>query len=256
MNKKVLIVDDNPMFLGMVEEHLSKAGYEFRSTTDGSYAIQLTDQWKPDLILLDLMMPGLDGFTVARRIREFSSTPIIILSVKGEEDDILRGFEVGVDDYIVKPFSSVELLARVRAVVRRFNTADLEYHGAKFQQGDLVIDTEAARVLKAGNEIEVSVTEFKVLAMMAASMGKILTPEELLASVWGPGYRSSKTILWVSLSRLRQKIEEDPKHPIHIITVPGTGYVMPRKPGGSYNGNMSSSKHRSLKEEKDATDEG
>ena len=253
MTKKVLIVDDDPMLLGLVEGHMSKAGYEVRSTTDGSNAIRLTDQWKPDLILLDIMMPGMDGFTVAKRIREFSSTPIIILSAKGEEDDILRGFEVSVDDYIVKPFSSVELLARVRAVVRRFNTADLEYQGAKFQQGDLIIDTEAARVLKGGNEIEVSVTEFKILATMAGSMGKILTPEELLASVWGPGYRRTKSILWVSLSRLRQKIEEDPKHPIHIITVPRVGYVMPKKPGGSYNGNTSSLLLGSPKDEKEAS---
>lgn len=256
MAEKVLVVDDDPTLLSMVEEHIRKAGHEVRSTTDGSYAIRLTDEWKPDLILLDIMMPGMDGITVARRIREFSSIPIIILSAKGEEDDILQGFEAGVDDYIVKPFSAEELLARVRAVVRRFNTPDLEYHGAKFQQGDLVIDTEAARVLKGGNEIEVSVTEFKVLATMSASMGKILTPEDLLASVWGPGYRSTKSILWVSLSRLRQKIEEDPKHPIHIITVPGTGYVMPKKPGGSYNGNMSSTNRSSPKEEKDASDEG
>jgi DNA-binding response OmpR family regulator len=255
MAKKVLIVDDNPMFLGMVEGHLSKAGYEFRSTMDGSNAIRLTDQWKPDLILLDIMMPGIDGFTVAKRIREFSSTPIIILSVKREEDDVLRGFDVGVDDYLVKPFSSVELLARVRAVVRRSNTSNLEYHGAKYQQGDLVIDTEATRVHKGGNEIEVSVTEFKVLAKMSASMGKIVTSEELLASVWGPGYRNTKSILWISLSRLRQKIEEDPKHPIHIITVSGVGYVMPEKPGGSYNGDRSNSKRSSPKEEKDASNE-
>ena len=256
MAEKVLIVDDDPMLLGLAEEHLGKVGYDVRSTTGGSNAIRLTDEWKPDLILLDIMMPGMDGFTVARHVREFSSIPIIILSAKGEEVDILEGFDAGADDYIVKPFSSVELLARVRAMLRRSNRSDLEHNGARFQQGDLIVDTEAFRVLKAGNEIEVSVIEFKVLATMAASMGKILTHEELLASVWGSGYRNVKSILWVSLCRLRQKIEDDPKHPIHIITVPGVGYVMPKKPGGSYNGNMSSSRRSSPKEEKEASHEG
>jgi DNA-binding response OmpR family regulator len=253
MTKKILCVDDDPMFLWLVEELLSKAGYEVRSTIDGSNAIKLTDQWKPDLILLDIVMLGMDGFMVAKRIREFSSTPIIILSAKGEEGDILRGFEVGVDDYIVKPFSSVEILARVRAVLRRFNTEDLKYHGVKFQHGDLIIDTEAARVLKGGNEIKLSVLQFKLIATLAVSMGKILTHEELLASIWGPAYRRAKTILWVSINRLRQKIEEDPKHPIHIITVPRIGYIMPKKPGGLSNGNMTSLKLGSPKEEKDAS---
>jgi DNA-binding response OmpR family regulator len=242
MTKKVLIVDDDPMLLSLVGEHLRNADYSVRSTTDGSNAIQLTYEWQPDLILLDIMLPGMDGLTVTRRIREFTSTPIVILSAKGQEADILRGFEAGVDDYIAKPFSSEELLARVRAVSRRFDRADLDYQWARYQHGDLLIDTEAGRVLKVGDEIELSATQFKLLATFAASMGKILSPEELLSAVWGPGYRAAKSILWVAISRLKQKIEDDPRDPQHIITVPRAGYVMPREPGGSYNGDSSNSK--------------
>lgn len=248
--EKVLIVDDDPMLVSLVEEHIRNAGHEVRSTTDGAYAIRLVEEWKPDLLLLDIMMPGMDGFTVASRVREFSSIPIIILSAKGKEADILQGFEVGADDYIVKPFSSVELLARVRAMLRRSDSSDLDHNGARFQQGDLIVDTEAGRVFKSGSEIELSVTQYKLMATLASSMGKILAPEELLAAVWGTGYRSAKSILWVAISRLKQKIEPDPKHPVHIITIPRVGYFMPKKPGGTYNGNMSSSKGSVLKEEK------
>jgi DNA-binding response OmpR family regulator len=238
MAEKVLIVKDDPKLASLVEEYIRKAGHDVRSTTVGSYAFRLVDEWKPDLLLIEITSPGMGGFSIARQVREFSSIPIIILSTKGEEADILQGFEVGADDYIVKPFSSVELLARVRALLRRFHKSDLEHHGARYQQGDLIVDTEAGRVFKSGIEIELSVTQYKLLATMASSMGRILLSEELLGSVWGPGYKSSKSILWVAISRLKQKIEQDPKHPLHIITIPRVGYVMPREPGGSYDGKL------------------
>lgn len=253
--KKVLVVDDDPMLLNLVGEHLRKSGYDVRSTSDGLNAVRITDEWKPDLILLDIMMPGMDGLTVTKRIREFSSTPIVIVSAKGDEKDILQGFEAGGDDYIVKPFSSAELLARVRAVIRRFDRTDLEFHWDRYQHGDLSIDPEAGRVLKGGDEIELSVTQFKLLSILAASMGKIMSSEELLAAVWGPGYRGEKSILWVAISRLKQKIEDDPAHPMHIITVPRIGYVMPKKPGGSYDGNVTNSRIGDSEELGGASDE-
>lgn len=218
--------------LAMVEGHLKAYGYDVQSTLNGSKGISITNQWNPDLILLDIMMPGMDGYTVACRIREFSSIPIIVLSAKGEEEDLLAGFDAGADDYIVKPFSAPELLARTRAVLRRFvrDTND-EYYQPVYEHGDLKIDLDGARVSLNGVEINTSATEFKLLKKFAVSMGEILTTEELLASVWGPDYRYDKSILWVSISRLKQKIERDPKNPVHILTIKKIGYMMPMIPG-------------------------
>jgi DNA-binding response OmpR family regulator len=177
---------------------------------------------------MDVMMPIMDGFTTTQRIREFSAIPIIILTAKGDERDLVRGLDAGADDYVVKPFSAQELLARVRAVLRRSETQGLEdFHHKIFRHGDLVIDVDRASVEVRGDEISVTATEFRLLVTMAGSMGDVLTREELLASVWGPDYRNEKTILWVTLSRLRQKIEKDPKNPVHIVTRQGIGYIMP-----------------------------
>ena len=141
----------------------------------------------------------------------------------------MEGFEAGADDYIVKPLSFPTLLARVKAVLRRFEVEDLEYYYQPiYEHGDLIIDVEACRVTVGGDELILSATEFKILKKLADSMGRDVTTEELLSSVWGPGYRTDKTILWVAMSRLKQKIEKDPQNPIHIITVTGVGYTMPK----------------------------
>lgn len=228
MPAKILVVDDDTTMLKMVEGHLQSAGYIVKSATDGSIGLRLAADWSPELILMDVMMPVMDGFTTTKRIREFSATPIIILTAKGDEHDLVRGLDAGADDYVVKPFSSQELLARVRAVLRRSETQGLEdYHHKIFRHGDLVIDVDRASVVVRGEEINVTATEFRLLVSLAGSMGDVLTREELLASVWGPDYRNEKTILWVTLSRLRQKIELDPKNPVHIVTRQGIGYAMP-----------------------------
>lgn len=228
MPAKILVVDDDPTMLKMVEGHLQSSGYIVKSATDGSMGLRLAADWSPELILMDVMMPVMDGFTTTKRIREFSATPIIILTAKGDEHDLVRGLDAGADDYVVKPFSSQELLARVRAVLRRSETQGLEdYHHKIFRHGDLVIDVDRASVVVRGEEINVTATEFRLLVSLAGSMGEVLTREELLASVWGPDYRNEKTILWVTLSRLRQKIELDPKNPVHIVTRQGIGYAMP-----------------------------
>ena len=228
MPAKILVVDDDPTMLKMVEGHLQSSGYIVKSATDGSLGLRLAADWSPELILMDVMMPVMDGFTTTKRIREFSATPIIILTAKGDEHDLVRGLDAGADDYVVKPFSSQELLARVRAVLRRSETQGLDdYHHKIFRHGDLVIDVDRASVVVRGEEINVTATEFRLLVTLAGSMGDVLTREELLASVWGPEYRNEKTILWVTLSRLRQKIELDPKKPVHIVTRQGIGYAMP-----------------------------
>lgn len=233
MPAKILVVEDDPTMLKMVEGHLQGSGYKVKSATDGSIALRITADWEPELVLMDVMMPVMDGFTTTRRIREFSAVPIIILTAKGDERDLVHGLDAGADDYVVKPFSAQELLARVRAVLRRSETQGLEdYHHKIFRHGDLVIDVDRASVVVRGDEISVTATEFRLLVTMAGSMGEVLTREELLSSVWGPDYRNEKTILWVTLSRLRQKIELDPKNPVHIVTKQGIGYVMPDLPEG------------------------
>jgi DNA-binding response OmpR family regulator len=170
----------------------------------------------------------MDGFTATERIREFSTVPIIILTAKGEERDRVRGLDLGADDYIVKPFSAQELLARVRAVLRRAERhTDDDFHHPIFQHHELEIDLARARVATNDDEISLTATEYRLLQTFAASMGRVQTPEDLLTNVWGPEYRDDKEILWVCLSRLRQKIEPDPKNPIHIVTRQGIGYLMP-----------------------------
>jgi DNA-binding response OmpR family regulator len=228
MPTKILVVDDDPTMRNMVEDHLRVVGYDVKSAVDGGMAIQTTRDWNPELILMDVMMPVMDGFTTTRRIREFSSIPIIILTAKGDEEDLVRGLDAGADDYVKKPFSAKELLARVRAVLRRSEPQGMEeYHHKVYRHGDLEIDVDRAMVTVGGEEISVTATEFRLLVTLADSVGQVLTREELLSSVWGPDYRNEKTILWVTLSRLRHKVEKDPKRPIHIVTRQGVGYTMP-----------------------------
>lgn len=226
--KTILVVDDEPRYLRLVEINLVTDGYQVTTATDGQQAVEAVAMDQPDLVLLDIMMPVMDGFTACERIREFSSVPIIILTAKGEERDRVRGLDVGADDYIVKPFSAQELLARVRAVLRRAERESVDsFHKPIFQHHEMEIDLARAMVIVSGEEVALTATEYRLLQTLAAALGKVLSPEELLTSVWGPEYQDDREILWVCLSRLRQKIEPDPKNPIHIVTRQGIGYLMP-----------------------------
>jgi DNA-binding response OmpR family regulator len=227
-SKTILVVDDEPRYVSLVEINLTTDGYQVRTASDGQQAVDSVAEDQPDLLLLDIMMPVMDGFTACERIREFSSVPIIILTAKGEERDRVRGLDAGADDYIVKPFSAQELLARVRAVLRRAEREALEgFHQPIFQHHELEIDLAKALVSVKGKEIQLTATEYRLLQTLATNMGQVLSAEELLTMVWGPEYKDDKEILWVCLSRLRQKIEPDPKNPIHIVTRQGIGYLMP-----------------------------
>lgn len=235
--KTILLVDDEPRYLRLMEVNLQTEGYGVRMAADGQQALESVAAFQPDLILLDVMMPVMDGFTACGRIREFSTVPIIMVTAKGEERDRVRGLDVGADDYIVKPFSAQELLARVRAVLRRAERQDAgAFHQPVFQHHELRLDLAKAEVLSAGKPVMLTATEYRLLQTLAAAVGRMLTPEDLLTTVWGPEYRDDKEILWVCLSRLRQKIEPDPKNPIHILTRQGLGYFMPpeepAKPAG------------------------
>jgi DNA-binding response OmpR family regulator len=197
------------------------------TASDGEQALELFTSHKPDLIILDIMMPKLDGLATCDRIRQFSSVPIIMLTAKGEEQDRVRGLNVGADDYVVKPFSATELLARVRAVLRRAGTQKEPFKQTEFIHGDLRVNFARAEVWKNDKPIYLSATEYRLLIQLAQSVGTVLTAEDLLSEVWGPSYKDDKEILWVSIARIRQKLEDDPHTPTHILTKSGLGYIMP-----------------------------
>jgi DNA-binding response OmpR family regulator len=226
MNNKILVVDDEPRYQRLVEANLITEGFIVIKANNGQEALEMVVSQQPDLVLMDVMMPVLDGFAATERIREFSATPIIIVTARGEENARVRGLDLGADDYIVKPFSATELLARVRAVLRRVKAPALDQKSV-FVHGNLRIDFAKAEVFRNDRVVFLSATEYRLLLQFAHNLGEVLTSEELLANVWGAEYREDKEILWVSISRLRQKLEDDPKMPIHIVTRSGMGYSMP-----------------------------
>jgi len=227
MSTRILIVDDEPRYLRLLEANLQTEGYEVVAAQDGEEALEKFSLQPADLILLDVLMPGLDGFATCQRIRQFSNVPIIILTAKGEEQDRIRGLDLGADDYLVKPFSVTELLARVRAVLRRAQVAQESGRERFFTHGNLRIDFARAEIWRGDQPVHLSATEYRLLLQFTHNVGKVLSAEELLTSVWGPEYRTDKEILWVSIARLRQKLEDDPHSPKHIITRSGLGYLMP-----------------------------
>lgn len=227
MGINILVVDDEPRYLRLMEANLVTEGFLVSKATNGQEAIDLVVEKHPDLVLLDVMMPILDGFNALERIREFSMVPVIIVTARGSENDRVRGLDLGADDYIVKPFSATELLARVRAVLRRAKTTEPSFQQATFSHQNLQIDFARAEVFKNGRIVFLSATEYRLLLQFAHNQGSILTSEQLLSDVWGSEYRDDKEILWVSISRLRQKLENDPKNPQHIVTRSGLGYTMP-----------------------------
>ena len=226
MSTTILVVDDEPRYLRLLEANLRTEGYEVLSARDGGSVLEIFSAHPVDLILLDIMLPDMDGFNVCQRIRQFSSVPIIMLTAKGEEQDRVRGLDVGADDYLVKPFSVMEMLARVRAVLRRAQSSELGQERF-FTHSNLKIDFAKAEVWRGEQIVYLSATEYRLLLQFTHNIGKIMTAEELLTSVWGPEYASDKEILWVTIARLRQKVEDDPHDPRHIVTRSGLGYLMP-----------------------------
>lgn len=224
----ILIVDDEPRYLRLMEANLTTEGFIVIKGSNGQEAVDLVVEKHPDLVLLDVMMPVLDGFGACERIREFSSVPIIVVTARGSESDRVRGLDLGADDYIVKPFSATELMARVRAVLRRAQTSGSAFQQSVFYHGNLKIDFARAEVFKDDKIVFLSATEYRLLLQFAHNTGSVLTAERLLMDVWGPEYRDDKEILWVSISRLRQKLESDVKNPQHILTRSGLGYTMPQ----------------------------
>lgn len=230
MTARILIVDDEPRYLHLLEANLRSDGYEVISAVDGAEAVEKNSSFPVDLILMDVMMPKLDGFSACQRIRQFSTVPIIMLTARGEEQDRVRGLDIGADDYLVKPFSAIELLARVRAVLRRSQISKEISQGRYFTHKNLKIDFVKAEVWRGSQLIFLSATEYRLLLQFVQHAGIVMSAEDLLARVWGEEYRHEKEILWVSIARLRQKLEEDPHQPVHVVTRAGQGYYMPMEP--------------------------
>ncbi|MHC1741311.1 MAG: response regulator transcription factor [Anaerolineaceae bacterium] len=227
MTIKILVVDDEPLYIRLLKVNLEAEGYEVLTAYNGEEALESLSQLMPDLIILDVMMPKLDGVTTCTRIRQFSNVPIILLTALGEEHDRVNGLNIGADDYVVKPFSATELVARVKAVLRRVNNQPENTEARQFIHSNLRIDIARAEVWKDDKQIYLSATEYKLLIFFAHHLGQVLTAEELLEATWGPTYKDEKEILWVSIARLRQKLEDNPHSPVHIVTRTGLGYQMP-----------------------------
>jgi DNA-binding response OmpR family regulator len=221
----VLVVDDEPRYLDVIRFNLEAEGYRVTCVPTGEEALAAFRRQDPDLVVLDLMLPGLDGFEVCRRIREISSRPILILTAKGADEDKVRGLRLGADDYVTKPFSADELLARVEAVLRRAQLAVAPARETAFVAGDLEIDYLARRVTLRGREVALSPTEYRLLGCLAASPGVVLERDDLLEKVWGKAYRGEYEILRVALWRLRHKLEENSSRPRFIVNRPGVGYM-------------------------------
>ncbi len=223
----ILAADDDPQLLRLMTRNLQLEGYEVLGASDGQQALELIESTPPDLVLLDVMMPKMDGFTVCYRVREFSAVPIIIVTARGQDQDKVRGLDLGADDYLTKPFSVDELLARVRAVLRRSQfTARENAQGlrASTATGELTIDYSQHLVTLAGREILLTPTEYRILAYLAQNVGHVVTQDLLLEHVWGSEYLGESHMLQVNINRLRRKLEVDPTQPRYILTKVGIGY--------------------------------
>ena len=220
---RVLIVDDEPETVKYVSANLRARGYDVLTAEDGRAALKVFSESVVDLVILDIMMPGPDGFEVCQAIRRQSEVPVIMLSARGRERDIVRALDLGADDYLTKPFGAEEMLARVRAVLRR-SAQTGTMPRPPLVVGDLEIDFAARRVTVRDREVKLTPTEYDLLAHLAINAGRVITHRALLQAVWGPEYGDETEYLWAYIRRLRRKIEPDPSNPHHILTHPGVGY--------------------------------
>ncbi len=227
-SRKILVVEDDATLLDVLRYNLEKEGYQVVTAADGAEALESARSHRPDLIILDIMLPGLSGFEVCRILRKEMTIPILMLTAKTEEVDKIVGLEIGADDYMTKPFSMRELLARIRAMLRRAEIGRLEPAGdqARLKAGDLEIDLARHQVFLGGIKTELSPKEFDLLAFLARHRGFVFSREQLLEKVWGYDYTGDARTVDVHVRWLRQKIESDPAHPKRLVTVRGAGYKL------------------------------
>lgn len=218
----ILIIDDEIQMRRLLEITLQSNGYETIEAVTGKEGINLAASHQPALIILDLGLPDSSGHTILKQLREWYTNPILILSVQSSEEDIVKALDNGANDFLVKPFRTGELLARIRSAMRGLNKD--EESNSTFESGDLFIDLASRTVKKKDEVIKLTVTEYKLISLFVQQAGKVLTHQYLLREIWGPGYINQSQYLRVFVAQLRKKIEDDPNRPVHIITEPGVGY--------------------------------
>ncbi|EAG4937628.1 response regulator transcription factor [Listeria monocytogenes] len=228
--KKILVVDDEKPIADIVKFNLNKEGFDVYCAYDGDEALELVEEVQPDLILLDIMLPGCDGIEVCREVRKKYDMPIIMVTAKDSEIDKVIGLELGADDYVTKPFSNRELIARVKANLRRHSqvssNAAEEEENSELEIGSLIIHPDAYVASKRGETIELTHREFELLHYLAKHMGQVMTREHLLQTVWGYDYFGDVRTVDVTVRRLREKIEDNPSHPAWLVTRRGVGYYL------------------------------
>lgn len=230
--ERILVVDDESRYVWTIRINLEGRGYQVLTAANGQAAVKMVAIEEPDLVILDIKMPGMDGYEACQRIREFSTVPIIMLTALAQDADKVKGLNLGADDYVSKPFSIEELLARIRAALRRAAVVEQKGEQPVYQAGDLRIDLLQKRVFVGENEVHLTPLEYQVLTEMVRNAGRVLVPEYLLETVWGVGYEGENLLLRQVVHRLRRKIEEDPRHPQYIQTRPGSGYVFVSEQNG------------------------
>lgn len=223
--KKILVVDDEPKIAEVVKSYLEHSGYEVFTAYDGKSALDLLERLKPSLIVLDLMLPDISGEEICRMVREKTRTPIIMLTAKVEEESILRGLDIGADDYVTKPFSPKQLVARIAAILRRSSDDSvLLSNTISFNDEDLIIDSLKHEVLKDGNSVNLTPNEFKILMTLVKYPRKTFTRSELVDRALGDDFEGFDRTVDTHVKNLRQKLEDDPKTPVYLLTVHGVGY--------------------------------
>jgi len=220
---RLLVVEDEPQMRKFLRATLGANGYQVLEASTGAEAMQTASGWNPELVLLDLGLPDMDGLEVTRRLREWTAAPVIVLSARGQEGDKVRALDAGADDYLTKPFGTAELLARLRVALRHASRIAAEPEEV-VRAGDLEIDLGRRRVTKSGEEVRLTVLEYKLLATLARHPGRVLTHRQLLKEVWGPNAVEQTHYLRVYMAQLRRKLEDDPARPKRLVTEPGVGY--------------------------------
>jgi two-component system KDP operon response regulator KdpE len=217
----VLAVDDDPAILRTLSINLRARGYDVETAGDGRSALQIVDERMPDVVLLDLGLPDLDGVAVLKRLRAFTQVPVVVLSARHESDDKVEALDEGADDYVTKPFDMEELLARVRAAIRRRETDDV---ALVVESGNVRLDISERQATRGGDEVRLTPTEWHIVEVLAKRQGRLVRQSELLHEVWGPSYQRETNYLRVYMAQLRRKLEDDPSDPAMFITAPGVGY--------------------------------
>ncbi len=224
---KILVVDDSYDSTWLLKRNLTEEGFDVQVAHNGLDGLRLAFHHHPDLVLLDVLMPDMDGWTTLRRLREFSDVPVIMLTAIGDRKSLVQGLDSGADDYVTKPFEMEELKARIRAVLRRKGISpDSLGPLLQFDDGQLMIDPSAQEVVVRGEVVELTPTEYRLLLCLACNAGRVLTAEQILENVWGPGYEDSTANVKLYVWYLRRKIESDPQQPQYVLTKRGTGYYL------------------------------